>query len=98
MKYISPTQWSHRSIERFRGELDKVQHMVDYWEAEYKNIAFGELEDGRFSYKEWAAIFESKGWKEDLFNLCYYKPASFNIQKETVIITNFLFIVSLCLG
>ena len=43
MKYITPTQWSHRSIERFRGELDKVQHMVDYWEAECKNKAFGEI-------------------------------------------------------
>ena len=84
MQYITPTQWSHRSIERFRGELDKVQHMVDYWEAECKNKAFGELEDGKFSYKEWAAIYESKGWTEDLFNLCYVNPVSFKIVKETM--------------
>jgi hypothetical protein len=90
MKYISPTQSTHRTIERLRQELDAIENMVDYWEAEHKNIAFGELGDYDtigFGYKEWAAIYESKGWTEDLFNLCYFNPVSFNIQKETVIKT-----------
>ena len=84
MKYITPTHWTNRTIESLRGELDKVQHMVDYWESEHKNIAFGELEGDSFSYQKWADIFESKGWTEDLFNLCYYNPVRFKIVKKSL--------------
>ena len=58
--------------------------MVDYWEAECKNKAFGELEDGKFSYKKWAAIYESKGWTEDLMNLCYVNPVRLKVPIKPV--------------
>ena len=88
MNYITPTKWAYQTIENLREELQKVQYMVEYWEAETMNRAFGEIGDKMMGgYKVWSAIYENKGWKEDLINLCYYNPVSFNIQKETVVKT-----------
>ena len=77
MNYITPTKWAYRTIENLRIELQKVQHMVDYWEAETMNRAFGEIGNQMTGgYKKWAAIYESKGWKEDAINLCYFNPVT----------------------
>mgnify|MGYP000103030934 CR=1 FL=1 len=87
MNYYASTTWTHETIDSLRIELRKVKHKVDYWRDAYKNIAFGELNNdnlGIFGYQKWADIFESKGWTEDLFNLCYYKPVSFNTANKTV--------------
>ena len=85
MNYITPTKWAYRTIENLRIELQKVQHMVDYWEAETMNRAFGEIGDKMMGgYKVWSAIYENKGWKEDAINLCYYNPVRFKIVKKSL--------------
>ena len=55
MNYYASTTWTHETIERLEMELNKVESMVEYWETEYKDIAFGQLAHldwSDWSYKE----------------------------------------------
>tara|TARA_B110000008_G_scaffold50966_1_gene49939 strand:+ start:181 stop:1392 length:1212 start_codon:yes stop_codon:yes gene_type:complete len=90
MNYYASTTWTHETIERLEMELSKVESMLEYWETEYKDIAFGQLAHlnwANWSYKEWLSIYLSKGWVEVPEYMCVYNPVSFNIQKETFIHT-----------
>ena len=89
MKYYAHTEfhWSSPPLENLRQELKSVKHMVDYWEKEFKERAFGEITDGDIKLNDWYAIYKKKGWIPVEKYGCCYNPVSFNIQKETVIKT-----------
>ena len=81
-KFISPTNLGYKTIENLRAHLDKVKHLVDYWEKEHLKIAFGEITDGDFSYQDWADIHIKKGWKEVPPYMCFINPVEFTVKNE----------------